>query len=593
MVQFYSRLFLLFVVCFSSSISHTQVSVTATAGNRGPAPYTTLKRAFDAINDGSHLGAITLTVTANTTETASAILKGSGSGAASYNSVLIKAGARAEPVIAAALSNSLIVLDGARNVTIDGSNTVGGTTKNLTISNDALAGSALIFLNGASNNTVKNTVLRAPTRTTGVIVVSTSTAAEGNNNNTIENNDITRSEVAGAPFIGIHNVGTSGKPNTGNVYRNNRIFNFLYFGFMDGDDFGTVGYSNNTLFEGNELFSTTAQPSNIIAIFISNARGISNMTISKNKIHSLTADGPFEAIIGIMLLDAVSVTVVNNMISLADNKYELRGISQETGAGSTIKIYNNTILISGATTGSIRSFALFKNWFSTGDEIRNNMFINTRVSSGTGRQYAFIKFNAGTFTSDYNNLVSTGNALNMIGGSSTTDAPTLYTTFDQWKTGTGQDAHSISVNPVFVSATDLHLVPADNASIDNKGTPIAAVTTDIDGETRSTATPDMGADEFTSTTTAISRIDVNINGVVLMPNVVDRTAVLRVRAARAMKINWTLVNIQGQQVKVFSSQVSAGVNDIELELAGLSTGIYQLIGHTSKGSTELIRLIKR
>lgn len=591
MAQFYSRLFLLLVICFGSFISHPQVSVTATAGNRGPTSYTYLGTAFDAVNDGIHQGAITVTVTANTTETASAILRGSGSGDASYTSLLIKPGAGAVPVIAAAVSNSLIILDGARNVTIDGSNTAGGTTKNLTISNDALGGSALIFLNGASNNTVKNAVLRAPTRSTGVLVLSTSTAAEGNNNNTIENNDITGTSTS-APFMGIHNVGTNGKPNTGNVYRNNRIYNFLYHGFVDGDSFGTIGFSNNTLFEGNELFGTTAQPSNIIAIFISNATGISNMTISKNKIHSLTADGPFESIIGIMLLDAASVTVVNNMISLADSKYELRGISQETAAGATIKIYNNTILISGTTTGTIRSFTFFKNWFSRGDDIRNNLFINTRVSSGTGRQYAFIQFRPGTFTSDYNNLVSTGNANNLIGGMSITDTPTLYTTFDQWKTGTGQDAHSISVNPVFVSTTDLHLVPADNAAIDNKGTPLSGVTTDIDGDTRSTATPDMGADEFSSTTTAVSRIDANITGVVLMPNLVNRTAVLRVRAATAMKISWSVVDITGKQVKAFQSRLNAGVNDIELEFGGLSTGIYQIIGHTSKGRTELIRFVK-
>jgi hypothetical protein len=593
MVQFYSRLLLLlFVICFSPSISRSQVSVAATAGNQGPVAYATLKAAFDAVNAGSHQGAITVTVSANTTETASAELKGSGSGASSYTSILIKPAPGVVAVIAAALSNALMILDGARNVTIDGSNTAGGTTKNLTISSNALAGSAIIFRNGASSNTVKNAVVRASTRTTGVIVMSTSTAPEGNNNNTIENNDITRGE-GGAALIGIHNTGTNGKPNTGNVYRNNRIFNFLYFGFSDGDDFGTVGFSNNTLFEGNELFGTEAQSSNIIAIFISHPTGISNMTISKNKIHSLTATGPYEGITAIMLLDAVSVTVVNNMISLADGGFELRGISQETAAGATIKIYNNTILISGTTSGDKRSFVLFKNWFSTGDDIRNNMFVNTRVSSGTGRQYAFIKIQPGTFTSNYNNLVSTGNALNLIGGVGNTNEPTLYQTFDQWKTGTGQDANSISVQPAFVATTDLHLVPANNAALDNKGTPIAGVTTDIDGETRSTTTPDMGVDEFSSTTTAVARIDASVTGAVLMPNVVDKTAVLRVRTARAMKINWTIVNMHGQQVKVFSSAVSAGVNDIELELSGLSTGIYQIVGHTSKGRTELIRLIKR
>ena len=36
-----------------------------------------------------------------------------------------------------------------------------------------------------------------------------------------------------------------------------------------------------------------------------------------------------------------------------------------------------------------------------------------------------------------------------------------------------------------------------NAIIDNAGTPVAGITDDIDGETRSATNPDIGADEFT------------------------------------------------------------------------------------------------
>lgn len=473
------------------AVNDSAVSVTATAGTFGPTVYATLKTAVDAINAGTHMGAVTVTVVRNSSETASAILKGSGTGASSYSSILIKPATGTNATISGSITNSLLVLDGAMNVTIDGSNVTGSTTKNLTISNGTILGSAIIFLNGASNNVIKNSVIQSATANSGVIVLSTSSAAAGNNNNTIQNNDITRS-MEGSPLRGVYNTGTSGKPNTGNIYRNNRVFDFLYFGFSD------VGFSNNTLIEGNELYNTAAQYSNIIAIFINNEKGISNMRISKNKIHSLKNTGPFEGITGIMLLDAVSVTVDNNFISLSNSPSELKGISQETGGGAVIKIYNNTILISGTTGGTTRSFAFFKNWFSTGDDIRNNIFVNTRVSSGTGKQYAFIKIGEGNFFSNHNNLVSTGNANNYIGGVGTSFTPTLFQSFAEWQTGSGQDANSISVNPVFVSATDLHLTPVGNKDIDNKGTPVSGITTDIDNETRSTTTPDIGADEFTT-----------------------------------------------------------------------------------------------
>ncbi len=43
---------------------------------------------------------------------------------------------------------------------------------------------------------------------------------------------------------------------------------------------------------------------------------------------------------------------------------------------------------------------------------------------------------------------------------------------------------------------NLHLVPTGNVLVNNSGTPIAGVTTDYDGDTRSLTTPDIGADEL-------------------------------------------------------------------------------------------------
>ena len=56
-----------------------------------------------------------------------------------------------------------------------------------------------------------------------------------------------------------------------------------------------------------------------------------------------------------------------------------------------------------------------------------------------------------------------------------------------------------------MSATDPHLSCTSPAA--DKGTPIAAITNDIDGQPRSATTPDIGADEITSPTavSAVSR----------------------------------------------------------------------------------------
>ena len=59
----------------------------------------------------------------------------------------------------------------------------------------------------------------------------------------------------------------------------------------------------------------------------------------------------------------------------------------------------------------------------------------------------------------------------------------------------GWEEHGQNFNPVYASETDLH---ADSYWMDNLGTPISGITEDIDGETRHISTPDIGADEYTS-----------------------------------------------------------------------------------------------
>ena len=100
----------------------------------GTTTYSTLKAAFDAINSGTHTGAITIVVTGNTTETATAVLMASGNGNANYSSVNIYPdGTRS---ISGNLANALIELRGADNVTIDGRQNGSGTGQFLTLQNN-------------------------------------------------------------------------------------------------------------------------------------------------------------------------------------------------------------------------------------------------------------------------------------------------------------------------------------------------------------------------------------------------------------------------------------------------------------------------
>lgn len=131
------------------------VTVTASAGTPGPTDYATVKAAFDAINAGTHQGAINIHVFGNTVETASAVLNASGSGSAVYTSVnMVPNGAR---TVSGNLATPLIDLNGADFVTINGLNS-GGHSLTLANSNTGTAAgtSTIRFINGAQRNVVTN-----------------------------------------------------------------------------------------------------------------------------------------------------------------------------------------------------------------------------------------------------------------------------------------------------------------------------------------------------------------------------------------------------------------------------------------------------
>jgi hypothetical protein len=147
------------------------VEVEATAGTPGPTGYATLAAAFSAVNAGTHQGAVNVEICASTVEPGSAVLNGSGQGAASYASLSIRPLADALTVSALTLQGrGVIELNGADNVTLDGDNpNTAGTNRNLTITSTAdpeLALTSLVrlavataLITSANGNTVKNCVL--------------------------------------------------------------------------------------------------------------------------------------------------------------------------------------------------------------------------------------------------------------------------------------------------------------------------------------------------------------------------------------------------------------------------------------------------
>lgn len=333
-IQGKTTLTLLWVIgAFLFGLNYANAQVTIGASN-----YTTLKAAFDDINAGVHTGSISISISGNTTETASCVLNASGVGAASYSDVLITPTGGATRIIAGAFTGYIIDLSGATNVTIDGLATGGN---NLTIRNTATGASGAIrLINDASNNTFNNLTIEGSSTTAnnGVVLISTGTVT-GNDNNQIKNCQITAAGT-NLPLNCVMSLGTAtaGIENSDNLVQGNNIFNF--FNAATSSRGVNLGNGNTTwTIKGNRFFQTatrtyTTSALTNIPILVSTSTG-SGFTIEDNIIGYGSSTG----------------TGTYTITSSGTLTPQMAGISISTVAGTTSSIQNNTISNVSVTAG--------------------------------------------------------------------------------------------------------------------------------------------------------------------------------------------------------------------------------------------------
>ncbi|TAE11522.1 MAG: S-layer family protein, partial [Bacteroidetes bacterium] len=237
-----TRLCFVLGLLVSPLLAYGQVTVTgADATTNAGSPYATLKAAFDNINLASQTGnVIVISVTGNTTETASAVLN-----AGTWTSITISPTGGATRTISGGVTGHLIDFNGADNVTIDGLNTGGDA---LVISNTATGNSsALRLTNDASNNTITKCMLQGSGSSAGagVIMFATGTAG-GNDGNNINNCNIT---AAGSnlPINAVVSTGSaSPNGNSGNTINANNIFDYFNAGTASaGVNLSNTGGANS------------------------------------------------------------------------------------------------------------------------------------------------------------------------------------------------------------------------------------------------------------------------------------------------------------------------------------------------------------
>ncbi len=359
----------------SPALEGTQATLTGTVSGlkvvgSAPSDYTTITAAFTDIQTNGLGGPVILELKSGYSSTTPLSLGYLGTSAT--NTITVRPATGATSCLLSSFSTLPAVdFSGSRFVIFDGRPGGVGTSKQLTIENNQSNGMAVRFINEGSNNTVMYSIVRGSntSQTSGVVVFSTTTGTQGNDNNTVSYCDLRDGSTT--PVNIIYASGTStttNQQNSGNVISNNNIFNFFSvissfaaIRVSTGNTDWTI--SGNSIYQTATRTPTTGNPHYGIQV---NTSG-SNFNITQNYIggtapnaaggawtmngSSATRLTGVELGLGLTGTSSVQGNIVTNL-NLTTTSNPLTGINITSGNINVGTVTGNTIG-SGAGTGSI------------------------------------------------------------------------------------------------------------------------------------------------------------------------------------------------------------------------------------------------
>lgn len=235
-------------------------------------------------------------------------------------------------------------------------------------------------------------------------------------------------------------------------------------------------------------------------IFTSN---VNNLTVTGNTISAGIVGIDIESSTGTLVVSENAITI-NSQNASGTNCYGLI-INNFSGATTGNFVTNNTAEILPTTTNGFCFSLTNSSWqtiafntlvsqagggaalYLTGS---HHTVLNNIGVAASGYYAYYVSYSSGVPVdqSDYNNWISTGGT-----GFYWQNQPVA--TLAGFKSKSGHDVHSLSVNPV-LTAMESHL-----NLLDGRAVPVAGITTDKKGNTRDGSTPDPGAFEFTGSRT--------------------------------------------------------------------------------------------
>ena len=472
----------------------TGLSGTYTLGSGSGFDFETFEEAVDALETCGVSGAVTIDVDPGSGPYyEQVVINGPIAGASTTNTITFAGGGATLSANVATSDLALFRLNNVNHITID----------SLNIESSSAYGWGVCFANGADSNTVQNCEITMPNSTSTyslpIVFASTlnswsSSVSGGNGNfNTIDNN------VLNGGYCSVSMYASSATfANTENTISNNVMDAFSYYGVYGR-------YAPQIQIVGNDISrenSTVGATFYGIYLYYCTGGGIN---VTENRIHNAN-DNITSYIYGVYLYQCDGTSgspnsFINNAIyNIGGSSYYTFGI--QNYYSDYWNFYHNSIILEDASTVGY-SYLMYTYNGTYNLNIKNNIF---HVDKDAYGEYCL--YWTGTsvsFSSDYNNFYvdpsNTGGYVARRGSN--------YAELTNWQSAsTAFDPNSNQEDPIFANTAAGEVTPLIN-TVDNLGTPLS-VTTDLEGDSRSSTTPDVGAIEFVGVAGDIGLVDATL-----------------------------------------------------------------------------------
>ncbi|MEO6252110.1 MAG: T9SS type A sorting domain-containing protein, partial [Ferruginibacter sp.] len=362
----------------------------------------------------------------------------------------------------------------------------------------ATQGRGIHITNGSSklvirNNIVNVSIINSTSISFGIIISGSNWLLDGSlSDSVIISGNTVSGGYSAIQLSGVHWT----QPLTRISVINNTVLDWYGFGVY-------LSYTNGCRVSKNIIrrpFRSNSGSDAVTPAGITVPAGSLSFLLEKNRIYDLHSSMPGSTTIsrGVYMSGTTTAptsgTIQNNLIYGMNNDGAQYGI-QDNSVTGPVNIYHNTIVLNnatGASTSNTNAINLSNSTAQSGLDMRNNIFVVTRLGTGVKR-IIDVAATSAPFTSNYN--VS---YLNAPGGTQTFAqvGSTPYNTLLDWQ-GTGKDLNSISADPLFANPATGNFTPT-NFLVDGTlmGTSaVGGITDDILDVVRS-ANPDAGAFEF-------------------------------------------------------------------------------------------------